>query len=103
TLTGQQTVVDACRYLGLSERHFHLLRVQVLQEAGARLEGRQSGRPCRQPSAADAQVSALQTELQQLRIDLQTARIREEIALVIPHLLQRSQARKKTRGGRRND
>jgi hypothetical protein len=101
TLTGQQTVVEACGRLGLSERHFHTLRIQVLQEAGRWLEGRRSGRP-RQRSNTDAQVASLQTEILQLRINLQTARIREEIALTMPHLIQRSQAKKKTKGNRGN-
>jgi hypothetical protein len=102
TLTAQQTVVEACGCLGLSERHFHTLRLQVLQEAGRWLEGRRSGRPCRQRSDKDAQVTMLQAEIQQLRIDLQTARIREEIALTMPHLLQRSKPRKKTKTNRCN-
>jgi hypothetical protein len=32
-----------------------------------------------------------------LRVDLQAARVREELALALPHLLRRSSATKKTR------
>jgi hypothetical protein len=65
TLSGRQTVVEACGYLGVSERHFHALRAQFLQDAGRCLERRPAGRPRRSSSGTAAQVAVLQAELQQ--------------------------------------
>ena len=95
TLAGHRTVRGAARLLGLGARRFHILRRQFLEESVDRLEPRAPGRPGREPEAVDGRIAALQEELQRLRIELQAAQIREEIALAMPHLLQRSRTPKK--------
>jgi hypothetical protein len=97
TLAGLRSVDEASTALGISPRRFHYLRTQLLQQAVELLEPRSPGRPAqaRQPTSQSA--ATLAAEIQQLKLDLQAARIREEIALVMPHLLQRSRRTKKGR------
>ena len=51
-----------------------------------------------------SQQSGLETEVRDLRLNLRAAQIREEIALAMPHLLQRrkKKARKVRRVAKRN-
>ena len=94
TLAGHQSVTEACGLLGIGERHFHSLRLQVLQHMLQGLEPRALGRPGRPRQIEPAAIAAMQEELRTARIDLQAAQIREEIALAMPQLFHR-QARKK--------
>jgi hypothetical protein len=86
TMTGQLSVAQACALLGVGTARFHELRAEVLQAALDRLEPRPSGRPRQEPAVGE--VTALEEEIRELRIDLQAARVREEIALAMPHLLK---------------
>jgi hypothetical protein len=89
-LAGRRTVAQVCRELNLGERRFHVLRHRVLQAALASLEPRPAGRPARSPSLETTQLAALQATIRELRLDLHAARVREEIALAMPQLLQRA-------------
>jgi hypothetical protein len=97
TAAGQRTQAEACLELGFSERRFHALRGRMLQAALAGLEPRPAGRRPR-PSTDDDRVRALETTVRELRLDLQAAQVREEIALVMPRLLQRG---RRAKGARR--
>lgn len=92
TVAGQRTVAEACATLGIQEARFHELRGEVLQAALQRLEPQPVGRPRQEPLAQEARVAALEAQLRDLRIDLKAAQVREEIALAMPHLLQRPEA-----------
>lgn len=94
TIVGQKTVAAACEALGLSEARFHELRAQVLAAAVAGAEPGRSGRPAKAEPAPGTEVEKLKEELLQMRIELQASRIREEIAIAMPHLLK---PEKKTR------
>src|SRR5262249_10979586 len=76
-----------------------------LQAALSWLEPRSCGRPPRSTSERtdkDARVVELETALRDLRVDLRAARIREEIALVLPHLVERrGRVKKAVRSKRR--
>ena len=89
TLTGERSVAEACALLELSEARFHELRQQALAAALAGLDPGPSGRPRRQPEAPPTRVGELEDEVRRLRIELQAARVRTEIALVMPQLLDR--------------
>ena len=97
TLAGAMTIDEAGDALGIGRAGFHKLRQQFLAQATSLLEPRPPGRQRRQPSAADHQIAELQQEIVQLKLDLKAQQIREEIALVMPHLLKdkRRSARKK--------
>jgi len=88
SLNGKWTVAEARAQLGLGEARFHELRTEILQLALNRAEPRLPGRPRHEPSPEQTQVAALEAEIRDLRIDLKAAQVREEIALVMPHLLQ---------------
>jgi hypothetical protein len=97
TIAGQLSVPQACRQLSIGEAAFYKLRSQVLQSALQSLEPAAVGRP-RQATDQDPEVGRLQQEVTQLRIDLRASQIREEIALLMPHLLKDRKAKlKKTK------
>jgi hypothetical protein len=100
TLSGQQTIRQACRALGISARRLEVLRRGLLQEVLGRLEPRPAGRPPRPAASADARTATLEGEVHRLRLELHAARIREEIALALPHVLTRS---RRTKKGQRKD
>jgi transposase-like protein len=86
TLSGQITVVAACRILGISEAMFYKLRHRVMQACLDDLEPKPRGRPP-QPSSADAQRSAeLTEEVATLQRELAAQTVRLEVAQAIPHL-----------------
>jgi hypothetical protein len=97
TLSGTLTIAQACAELGVGRTRFHALRWQVLAGAMEALKPRPRGRP-RLPTA-DAEVVALQARIRDLERALRTTALRSEIALTLPHLLDRA-ARKKKGAGR---
>jgi len=99
TLAGQQSVAWACEQLEVSEARFHELRRQVLAAALEGLSPGMAGRPRRPELPAPSRVEELEHEVRELRIELQAARVRTEIALTMPHLLQRKEAR----AGKKNE
>ena len=101
TLSGRQTVRQASQALGISVRRLHAMRRTLLQQVLDRLEPRPAGRPTQM--AAESPSAGLEAEVCRLRLDLQAARIREEIALALPHVLTRNNRAKKSRSspGRR--
>jgi hypothetical protein len=98
TLSGKQTVAQACSLLGVGERGFYKLRDRFLQAALLCFEPRGPGRPpvLNSDSAAARRVTELEAALRDVRVDLRAARIREEIAMALPHLLRRSVRAKKS-------
>src|SRR5262245_54426911 len=97
TAAGSRTQAEACLELGLSDRRFHALRGRMLQSALDGLAPRPAGRPHRTAAATDDRVRELEAIVRELRLDLQAAQVREEIALVMPRLLQRGRATKGAR------
>ncbi len=99
TLTGALPVAQACNALGIGRSAFHKLRQQFLSRATELLEPRPRGRQVRVLSAADHELARLKREIVRLKLDLKAQQIREEIALVMPHLLRggAKRAHKKTR------
>jgi hypothetical protein len=86
-MTGSMTVADACAELGIGEAAYHKLRQRMLEGALAGLEPQTPGR---RPLDADIdpRVEALEDEVRQLRIELRMSQVREEIALLMPHLVK---------------
>jgi len=94
-LAGKKTVADACAELGVSEATFHRLKERALGGALEALVPKAAGRPKAEKEPED--VEELKRTLRETRIELEASRIREEIALVMPHLLKRQDVKKKTR------
>jgi hypothetical protein len=98
-MTGHITVGEACVKLGVGEAAYHKLRQRMLQGAMEGLEPRTPGRPA-QVSIVDPKVVELEEEVRQLRIDLRASQIRDEIALLMPHLIKVPDPTGKKRGRR---
>jgi hypothetical protein len=88
SLAGLRSIEDACATLGIHEARFHELRAEVLQAALERLTPKAPGRPRQQTPEQEAQMASLEAQIRDLKIELQAARVREEIAVAMPHLLQ---------------
>lgn len=94
TLTGDRSIPAAGALLGIGRRRFYDMRRQLLENALQSLELRPPGRPAQEETEA-GRVAQLEAEIQRLRTDLTAARVREEIALAMPHLLRRARKGKK--------
>lgn len=92
-LSGKRTVSDACAELGVSEATFHRMKDKVLTGAVEALVPKAAGRPPKADDPPD-DVKELKRQLLMARIELEASRIREEIALVAPHLLKRPDEKK---------
>jgi hypothetical protein len=99
TLAGTLTIAQACAELGIGRTHFHALRWRVLDGALGALRPRPRGRP-RQVDPETLVVQQLQARIRELEVALKTTALRSEIALAMPHLLDRAGRKKK--GARRS-
>jgi hypothetical protein len=100
SLSGRQTIGQASRALGISARRLHTLRGRLLQEVLRRLEPRPAGRPPRPAATPAGPTAELHVEIGRLQLELQAARIRAEVALAIPQVLNRRRAKKRPRPAR---
>lgn len=87
TLAGERTVEQACEALGMGPAAFYKLRERTLRDAVSSLEPRRRGRPKKEKSPEEQRIEELERKLFDAEFELQAARIREEIAAVMPHLL----------------
>jgi transposase len=104
TISGEKTMDEAAEELGLSPARVYELRNQALQAAMKGLERRPAGRPAQSPPTEEEQrLKEMQEQYDELRIHLRAAELREEIALLMPHLLKpgKGDAKKKQRPGKR--
>jgi hypothetical protein len=101
TLSGALSVSEACALLGVSEPHFARLRERALSGAAEALEPRPAGRPAEVLDETDIRVAELEDKLGELTLELRASQVREQIAVLMPHLLQPAGASKKKRGRRR--
>ncbi len=85
TVAGHLRVGDACARLGVKESRFDQLRVELLQAALAAAERRPAGRPPRQPTADENEVTCLRQRVAELEAELRVALVRVEIAAALPH------------------
>jgi hypothetical protein len=98
TLSGGCRVGEACAELGICESRFFDQRAEWLQEALELLEPRSPGRPPKpQPSLAPAEVELLRHQVQELQARAAAVEVQAELASVLPHVIQRSSAGKKTK------
>ena len=95
TFSGELSVEEACRKMGVGLTAFSALRKKALASALTELEPGRPGRPARVESVSVEAYNKLKSENIELRLDLEAARLREEIALVMPHVLERNHKRSK--------
>jgi hypothetical protein len=97
TIAGSLTLAQACAELGVGRTQFHNLRWRVLDGALEGLRPRPRGRPRQQPLESP-EVQQLQARIRELEDALKTTALRSEIALTMPHLLDRAGRKKKGAG-----
>jgi transposase-like protein len=88
TMTGELRLLEACRILDVSPQRFHQLREEALQGALAGLAPRPKGRPRQPPTPEQQRIAELEKELALAQLELRAAQAREEIALVLPRVVQ---------------
>jgi transposase-like protein len=88
SLSGKIAVEEACRQLGIGESRFHAMRQEALAGALSGLEPSPAGRPAKPRPEDDPEREKLREELLQAKMELQAARVREEIAIAMPNVLQ---------------
>lgn len=88
-LAGEKSLKEACEELNISEARFHVLRRQALQSALDGLAPTPPGRPRRTEEIDPSRLDALEKENGDLRVELEGARIRADLALVMPQVLKR--------------
>src|SRR5262245_13051992 len=83
TLTGEQTIVDACETLGIRCSRFHVMRHEALQAAISRLERHAPGRKPK-AKAVDSALADLRRRTSMLEQDLVLARTQAEVSEILP-------------------
>ena len=88
-LAGQQSVADAATALGLSEPRVYQLRDKAQAALAAACEPGQPGRPAKDVLSPDAvRVRELEEANAELQFELEAQQLRQEIALILPHVLE---------------
>jgi len=93
TVSGELSVQDACSQLGIGATAFHKLRSRALSSALADLEPKKAGRPPK--PGLDPEHASLESRYFELRKELEASWLREELALLMPHVLIENQSKKK--------
>jgi hypothetical protein len=88
TISGERTIEDAAREIGVGAARFHELRLEAMRGAVAALEPRAAGRPRSEVDQPDPRVAELEAEIRELTLEVKAAHVREQIALTMPHLLE---------------
>lgn len=91
TISGDRTIASACEELGISESAFYKMRSNWLSESASLLEPKQAGRPAKSDSDSESRIRELEEEVIELKLRFEAAMIREEIALVMPHVLVKNE------------
>jgi len=91
TLSGQVTAEDAAAMLGIGRSRFFAMREEFLQQSLSNLEPKPTGRPPKQEAVEekDARIEQLEMEIDSMKVELRAAQIREELALLMPHVLKK--------------
>lgn len=99
TLSGVFTVQQACQILRINRSAFNKLRSQFLANAVQLLEPKTPGRKKKVMTSEQLENQRLIEENQRLKFELRAQQLREEIGLLMPHLLKdnRPDAGKKTK------
>lgn len=89
SISGELSIREACRKLGIEKSAFYRMRDTVLSSALASLEPKERGRP-RTPAPTEEQeyIADLEATVREQRIELEASLIREELAIAMPHVLQ---------------
>lgn len=89
TIAGSIQIEEACTTLGIERSAFNRLRSQFVSQAVQLLEPQKTGRKKKVISQEQAENQRLLEENQKLKFQMQALQLREEIGIVMPHLLRR--------------
>jgi hypothetical protein len=101
TMAGNLTIEEACAKLSIGRSAFYELRQKALTYALEALEPGLPGRPRLAGNEEDERVTELEEEVRGLRINLEASRIREELAIAMPHLLDNKHKKTKKKKKRK--
>lgn len=101
TLGSTVPISEACRRLGLSRTLFQRLRRATLAAALEAVEPRPRGRPVREVPRHERRITELEKKIAVLEEDLAFARVREELALLVPWTGRRQKKTRRIRSPRR--
>lgn len=88
SISGELSVSEACKELGMEKSAFYRLREKALSGALSSLEPQEVGRPRTQQSEEQEYIEDLEAAMQVMRIELEASRTREELAISMPHVLK---------------
>jgi transposase len=99
TLAGVFTVEEACEILNIQRSAFYKLRGQFIENAVQILEPKTPGRKKKLVTPEQVENQGLREENERLKFELKAQQLREEIGILMPHLLKgdRSNTVKKTK------
>jgi helix-turn-helix protein len=86
TASGESRLFQSCAALGIGETRFRQLRRQALQWALDGIKPKAPGRPSRAITPDAQRVAELERLLAEKDLELQQALVREEVALILPHV-----------------
>jgi transposase-like protein len=90
TLTGELSMAEACRELGISETRLLQLRQRALEGALAALVPGPPGRPSKEIPVDPEREAQLAAQVRDLEHEVVVEQVRAEIALTAPELLKRA-------------
>ena len=97
TLAGECTVEEACQTLGINRSAFNKLRQQFIADAAQLLEPKKPGRKKKVPTDEDLELKQLRSEVGELKFQLRAQQVREEIGLLMPHVVRKTEDVKKSK------
>ena len=101
TIAGSIKIDDACATLGIERSAFNKLRAEFVTDAVHLLEPQKPGRKKKVVTQEQVENERLRKENARLTFELQAQQLREEIGILMPHLLRPSASsglKKKRRG-----
>lgn len=88
SLNGEGPIEELAQICGVGRTRFYELRERALCGALVALLENRPGPKARVRDVREQEIAELQAEVGELRMQLEAARVRTEIALTMPHLLQ---------------
>lgn len=97
TISGEVSVGDACRQLGICESRFYDQRNAWLHDSLGHLEPRAPGRPRKEePALSPEEAAALRRRVAELEARSAAVEVQAELARTLPHVIARAATVKKT-------
>jgi hypothetical protein len=97
TLSGELSVDEACRRLGICSSRFFEQRTAWLHDSIELLEPRPAGRPRKEePTVSAEEAQGLRERVKELEARAAAVEVQAELARTLPHVLARAATLKKT-------